>query len=478
MDAMFSNCKSLIALNLSSFYISNDLVMNYMFHICIKLKYIDLSNFPPITLTKLPYTFRLLSSLVYLNIPSIEINSSSNMDKKTFENISSFSKICAKQPNMKQKISNLNITNNCSDICFNKNIKIGNDSNECITSCKEHGYDFEYLNICFHQCPEYTHAIINNNSNNSLICLDKNPEGYYLDIDGFYKECFESCKVCYGPGNEIDNNCSKCKTDYFFNDSFHKNNCNQKCPYYYYNKENKYICVDNCSGIYDKLIINSNKCVDDCENDTIYKYEYNKICYGECQNIIINEKEGEICFNTTIFQFINTSNSAILGENEDIYQRIKNNVLFNYDIFKEEDMVIQGKDNFYFHLTNTKKDLELLKGNNNKTNKFSVIDLGECDDILKEHYHINKSESLLILKMEKITNISSERAFQYEIYEPYNKTKLNLTICSNTTIETYTPILLSEKLQKLYVELKDLGYDLFDINSPFYQDTMNIVLIL
>ena len=122
--------------------------MNYMFHTCIKLKYIDLSNFPPITLTKLPFTFRLLSSLVYLNIPSIEIDSSSNM-AATFENISSISKVCAEQPNMKQKISNLNITNNCSDICFNKNIKIANDSNECITSCKEHGYDYEYLIFVF-----------------------------------------------------------------------------------------------------------------------------------------------------------------------------------------------------------------------------------------------------------------------------------------------------------------------------------------
>ena len=34
----------------------------------------------------------------------------------------------------------------------------------------------------------------------------------------------------------------------------------------------------------------------------------------------------------------------------------------------------------------------------------------------------------------------------------------------------YIPIVLSEKTQKLKDELKELGYDLFDINSPFYQD--------
>ena len=55
------------------------------------------------------------------------------------------------------------------------------------------------MNICFHQCPEFTHAIQNNNDDNALICLDKNPEGYYLDIDGFYKKCFKNCKFCFGP---------------------------------------------------------------------------------------------------------------------------------------------------------------------------------------------------------------------------------------------------------------------------------------
>ena len=313
MYSIFSHCSSLIALDLSNFYLSNDVNLEYMFHNCNKLKYIDLSNFPPITVTKLTLTFRLLKSLVYLNIPNLEINSNTMMER-TFADKSIYFKVCANQPNMIQNITNLHITNDCSNICFNKNIKIGYNSNECITSCKEKGYDYEYLNICFHQCPEYTHAIYQNNiNNNALICLDKNPEGYYLDNDGFYKKCFESCKFCNGEGNEIEHNCKVCKSDYyFFDDSFYKNNCYQKCPYYYYNDENKYICTDNCSGKYNKLIINTNKCVNKCENDKIYKYEYNKICYGECQKININKKEG-ICFNSTIFQFINISNMEIIN---------------------------------------------------------------------------------------------------------------------------------------------------------------------
>ena len=34
----------------------------------------------------------------------------------------------------------------------------------------------------------------------------------------------------------------------------------------------------------------------------------------------------------------------------------------------------------------------------------------------------------------------------------------------------YIPLVLSEELQELYEQLKEQGYDLFDINSAFYND--------
>ena len=47
---------------------------------------------------------------------------------------------------------------------------------------------------------------------------------------------------------------------------------------------------------------------------------------------------------------------------------------------------------------------------------------------------------------------------------------MNLSVCDNTTIDIYIPLVLSEELQNLYNQIKDMGYDLFDINSGFYQD--------
>ena len=51
------------------------------------------------------------------------------------------------------------------------------------------------------------------------------------------------------------------------------------------------------------------------------------------------------------------------------------------------------------------------------------------------------------MKFEKVnTNISSERSLLYKVYEPYNRTKLNLSICNNIAIDIYIPFILCEKL--------------------------------
>ena len=156
-----------------------------------------------------------------------------------------------------------------------------------------------------------------------------------------------------------------------------------------------------------------------------------------------------------------------------MHQLIKGNILNKYNISNGEEIIYPTEDNFFFQLTNTKKELELLEGkNNNNTNKFSIIDLEQCGRLLKEQYQINENISLILLKYERISNISSQRSIQYEVYEPYNKTKLNLTICERvkTNINIYIPVILSSQTQNLYNQLKEMGYDLFDINSPFYND--------
>ena len=74
------------------------------------------------------------------------------------------------------------------------------------------------------------------------------------------------------------------------------------------------------------------------------------------------------------------------------------------------------------------------------------------------------------MKQEKINAKSSKKELKYEVFEPYNFTKLNISICDEEIVNVYFPIQLSKETKETYEKMKSLGYDMLDINSPFYQD--------
>ena len=98
---------------------------------------------------------------------------------------------------------------------------------------------------------------------------------------------------------------------------------------------------------------------------------------------------------------------------------------------------------------------------------MTILDLGECENKLKNEYNINEDDSLIYLKKENINVKASEKNVQYEIFHPYNYSKLNLTICEE---EKYFPLVLSDDTRNTYENMKLLGYDMLNINDPFYQD--------
>ena len=88
-----------------------------------------------------------------------------------------------------------------------------------------------------------------------------------------YKECYQSCKYCYGEGNAEYNNCTECKSNYTFMDEFGDTNCYEKCKYYYYfNDLVEYTCTEEnkCLQNYNLLIKEKNQCINHCKNDIYY----------------------------------------------------------------------------------------------------------------------------------------------------------------------------------------------------------------
>ena len=158
------------------------------------------------------------------------------------------------------------------------------------------------------------------------------------------------------------------------------------------------------------------------------------------------------------------------NNNAEIYNILKNNILSTYSAENGKNIIVEGHDDTIFQITNGKNELELLKSNLSDDYNMSIIDLAECETLLKDEYNIKEKDSLIFIKQEKISDKASEKNIQYECFEPYNKTKLNLSICSGVNINLYVKLELSGETKMLSEQIKELGYDMFDINDRFYQD--------
>ena len=168
--------------------------------------------------------------------------------------------------------------------------------------------------------------IFNGVSDNAIICINEN-----------------NTKNKIFP--QLINKTIDCSDDWECN--YYKN-CQSKCQYYhYFNENNESVCTENetCSGSYDKLIIDKNECVDTCEKHSIYKYEYNKICYDKCPNGTIYDENEKICFDEKIIQttFIITE---IFKNNLNPIKTTFIDINFSYLINESNTIIPSGQINF------------------------------------------------------------------------------------------------------------------------------------
>ena len=259
----FNQCRSLISLNFTNSDTSKVTSIEYAFYNCENLKYLDLSNLILKNITSLEGAFYNCKNLIYLNFKNMTVYENA-IFKNSLTLLTSNTKFCLIDVYTQNYLLNVyGFISNCSDICFQKNIKLDIVLNECIETCQEHNYEYECNNICYHSCPENSYASVNT----PFICYDRNPIGYYLDSsESIYKECYRSCKYCYGPGDDSNHNCKKCKSG--FTNLNNDNNCYLVCDYYFYIDEyNNYQCTLNeeCPDNYNKLVLDNKQCIDECK---------------------------------------------------------------------------------------------------------------------------------------------------------------------------------------------------------------------
>ena len=216
------------------------------------------------------------------------------------------------------------------------------------------------------------------------------------------------------------------------------------------NKTNLYYknnCSDICFNKNKKIIKEKNKCISDCKNDDIYKYEYNNICYAKCPNGTNH------LYNT--FSCINNWNleNYFKGEYNNI--KNKNNLTKDQIINNIKNSFLNGNTNLYNILQNNNNNLLLRENdiiyqittlqNLNENNNISTINLGNCENILRTIYDIDKSIPLPIFKVDYFMAGLLIPVIGYEIFNLKNNSLLDLKYCSNETTNINIPISIKEE---------------------------------
>ena len=271
-----------------------------------------------------------------------------------------------------------------------------------------------------------------------------------------FKLCHDYCGSCHKIGTSInDQKCESCLDDYQYDypkisapncvpEKYYKNSANEIIPYTEGNP--KYFTN-----------LTSNK--------TIY-FKNDLFCPDEYPFLIKNTNE---CKNSCTYQELLYKNCTFSQETDIIYNELKENVIKTYPA-DGESLVIEAEVGYVFQLTTTLNELKSLGGIYPNGYNLSMIDLNDCEALLKQTNGIDPETPLIILKYEKLSTSASDKNVQYEIYNPINKTKLDLSMCQSSSFSLYMSITLSDKTQNLYIDLSQSGYDLFNINDSFYTD--------
>ena len=317
-----------------------------------------------------------------------------------------------------------------------------------------------------------------------------------------YLDCYKNCKTCSAVGySEYNMNCLTCYEEYG-DYMVEGNKCYEKyCENLYYkDKETRMkICINetSCPEEYPILDKDTKQCKQNKTQEVSSTYPSSSTESTNTNKPSTSSTSSDLTSNHHIDQSSSSSSSTknfehislkpLDSQNETIsYEKImdiiKNSIgeenldkinmtysllsnsIKNVDISSfKEDITISGK-NITYQITTSENQKNL-----NHDSNESIIYLGECENKIKKNIsYENDPTPLLILKIDVKKHDTT--AVEYEIYNPYNGEKIDLSICSDTTIAVYAPINLDNEEISLYDDLNEQGYDLYDANNSFYLD--------
>ena len=290
-------------------------------------------------------------------------------------------------------------------------------------------------------------------------------------LNDIYYPCYSSCKYCIEKGNETNHKCTECKSEFEFKLDFENdNNCYEICEhYYYFDDNNNYHCTltDNCPSEYSKLIPEQKKCIKD--NDIFSEIVLNS------SFILANQSDIETKCKINDFLLghcnysLNVDIQIIINQIRNIITSNENEIDYLLKDIRQNGKVITKKIE--------KVTLQLIKLDNQTINNklnTSIIDFGECESILKNNYNI-KNESILLFKIDFEIEGYSTIIVEYELYNPYNNSKLNLEYCNQSFIDIYVPAFINSKDINIYNPLSEFYNDFCSPHTN--EDGADVILL-
>ena len=461
MTRMFEECRSLSSLILSNFNTSKVEGMNKMFSSCSNLEILDISNFDTSKVTDMINMFYSCLNLYSLDLSNFYTSRVTNMSRMFFN--------CTKLNSL--NLSNFNTSkvidmNNMFYRCTNLDVLDLSNFNTLLV---------ENMANMFYECSSLSSLNISNFNTISVKNINKMFYGCtnleYINFKQFYMSSNYQVNNLFDKTSQNLTICSGKNSDFF--EEFFKY---KKIIFCDDNNVNEYNCYMNNSILYNNYLCEI------CQNDFLFKYNESNInnsfincfeprsifstCYNSCKEC---EIEGNETHNNCIeckdgfFYIFNITNSKykncyknnpfdkLVDEIENKTKKIQNiieNLMneFNIKNISNQNMSIISYENKKILLTST------IEQKNNEDKNNITMDLGECENILKNEYNISSNDSLYILQI-----ISEEEGMkipklEYEVYYPLNNsndlTKLDLSLCKNTKIEISIKVKINGTLDK------------------------------
>ena len=326
------------------------------------------------------------------------------------------------------------------------------DLMNCEIKLKEY-LDLDYLNITVNYDNDYkiSKGVIVYDSEYSIIALINDlsicskENIFYDESSKSILECYETCKTCYGA--EV-NNCKSCYDNKILTsrdtcvDVYAE--CGDNKSLWLFeaidNGEIECLTTLNCPSIATNVISETLECVNSCDDIN-----------SDLKCISCSNKETQI-YNSCVDLSDSKNSMKIIEEN--IVKLLETNPLINTE-----------NKSYYIK--------EYPSSSSSVQTNISEINLGDCEDKLREKYDIPDDEKLILLQIETKIEGQPTSKLEYYVYSS-DGTSLDLSVCSNSDISITKAITDTSNLN--YDTAKSLaneGVDIYNINDDFFTDFCN-----